>query len=347
MSDNIFKELALEELRQKQQMPLKEKIEYAKLKIIEFVEKVGGPEKAFVSFSGGKDSTVLLHLVRSIYPNVRGVFFNTGLEYPEIVQFVHTINNIEIIKPKKRVNEVWRDYGVPVASKEISGYIYDIRNSTDRMREKRLNYRCSYSLSKKWIHLSDEKFTPYPISNKCCQYFKKDLSSNYAKAHGAYPIIGTMAGESRLRINSWLKHSCNMFDGKTIQSRPLSVWTENDIWEYIEKYNIEICVLYHQGRTRTGCFLCPFGAHLEDKETGTNRFEKLKESHPNQYKALEKLGIKRALLDMGVPIRNDDEYMARLAIRQQEIAQWYEMVERDIAMYGENSEYWKYHKYFA
>ena len=346
MNSNIFKELAMEELGQKQQMSLDEKIEYAKVKIVEFVEAVGGEDKAFVSFSGGKDSTVLLHLVRSIYPNVKAVFFNTGLEFPEIVRFAKTIDNVVFMTPKKRVNEVWRDYGVPAVSKETSNYIHDVRTSTDKMIDKRLNYRNSYSLSKKWIHLCDEEFTPYPISNKCCQYFKKDLSSDYVKEHNAYPIIGTMANESSLRLNSWLRHSCNMFDGKKIQSRPLSIWLEKDIWSYIETFNIEICQLYYQGHERTGCFLCPFGAHLEDRRTGTNRFEKLKESHPNQYKALDKLGIKQVLLDMGVSIRNDEEYMTQLAERQLEVEKWYIKVGNDIALHGEESEYWKYNKYF-
>lgn len=61
-----------------------------------------------------------------------------------------------------------------------------------------------------------------------------------------------MANESSLRLNSWIRYSCNMYDGKKIQSRPLSIWTDSDIWEYIEKYDIEICDLYYRGHNRTG-----------------------------------------------------------------------------------------------
>lgn len=341
-----FKSLAVKELREKQSWDLDDKVKYSKEKIREFVEELGGEDKVFVSFSGGKDSTVLLHLVRSIYPNVKAVFFNTGLEFPEIVKFTKTIDNVDMLRPKKTPKQVWENYGIPAVSKEVSSYIDNVRNSTDKMVEKRLNYRNSYSISKKWIYMCDEELIPYKISNKCCQYFKKDLSNNYIKETGKYPIVGTMADESILRLNSWIRHSCNMFDGKKIQSRPLSIWKESDIWEYIKKYDIEICELYYKGHDRTGCFLCPFGAKIEDERTGTNRFERLKETHPNQYKALDKLGIKQVLLDMSVPIRNDEDYMKALAKRKLEIEQWYIKVGNDIALHGEESKYWKYHKYF-
>ena len=341
-----FKSLAMKELKEKQLWDLDKKVKYSKEKIIEFVEELGGEDKVFISFSGGKDSTVLLHLVRSIYPNVKAVFFNTGLEFPEIVKFVKTIDNVDMLRPNKTPKQVWENYGIPAVSKEVSSYIDNVRNSTDKMVEKRLNYRNSYSISKKWIYMCDEELIPYKISNKCCQYFKKDLSHNYIKETGKYPIVGTMADESTLRLNSWIRHSCNMFDGKKIQSRPLSIWKEEDIWEYIKKYNIEICELYYKGHDRTGCFLCPFGAKIEDERTGTNRFERLKETHPNQYKALDKLGIKQVLLDMRIPIRNDEDYMKALAKRQLEIEQWYIKVGNDIALHGEESKYWKYHKYF-
>lgn len=342
---DIFAELAFEELQQKQAFTLDQKIEYAKGKIIEFVETLGGSDKAFVSFSGGKDSTVLLHLVRSIYPDMRGVFFDTGLEYPEIRDFTKTIDNIEWLKPRKTVSEVWKESGVPVVSKEQANYIHDVRNITEGTTpKKRLDYRKSFSLSKKWIFLTDKEFTEYESSHHCCKYFKKLPSDDYVNKTKTFPIVGTMAGESKLRLNSWLRHSCNMFDGKKIQSRPLSIWKEDDIWEYINRYDLKICELYYKGHSRTGCFLCPFGSHLDKSEK--NKFELLYEQHPNQYKALEKLGVKRALADMGVRISNDPGYMEYMNERQEEIKKWFDMVEEDIRKNGDKSGYYMYNKYF-
>lgn len=346
---DVSKERKKQQLQQLQKMTLDEKIEYSKMKIKEFVDVCGGTDKVFVSFSGGKDSCVLLHLVRSMYSDdeIVGVFFNTGLEYPEILNHVRTYENIEWVKPRKTVTQVWNEYGVPAVSKETSNYIDDIRNSgSEKLRAKRLNYRNSYSLSKKWIHFTDEEFFEHDVSNKCCHYFKKLPSKDYIKKSGRHAIVATMSGESSLRLNSWIKHSCNMFTDDVKQSRPMSVWNEQDVWDYIERFNIPLCELYYRGHDRTGCFLCPYGANLDDRRLGTNRFELLKEQHPKQYNSLEKLGIRDVLLNMQVPIRNDEKYMNDLDHKKEEIKQWYEMVEADIKEHGTDSKYYRYHKYF-
>lgn len=88
-----------EELTMMQALPLDIKVAKTKQRIKEFYRELGG--QVYVSFSGGKDSTVLLHIVRQIYPDVVGVFCNTGTEFPELVKFVHQMDNITILKPEK------------------------------------------------------------------------------------------------------------------------------------------------------------------------------------------------------------------------------------------------------
>ena len=85
----------------------------SKRRIKQWYEAFDG--KVYVAFSGGKDSTVLLHLVRSIYPNVQGVFIDTGLEYPEIRDFVKSTSNIEWIKPKLTFKQVIDKDAYPVS----------------------------------------------------------------------------------------------------------------------------------------------------------------------------------------------------------------------------------------
>ena len=95
----------INELRRLQSLPLEDKITLTKLRIQEWYEHWGGA--VFVSFSGGKDSTVLLKLVRELYPDVKAVFCDTGLEYPEIKQHVKKFNNVETIESTAKPGHLW------------------------------------------------------------------------------------------------------------------------------------------------------------------------------------------------------------------------------------------------
>ena len=109
----------IEELYQWQALPLSIKVLMTKARIRYWVNEYG-EDGVYVSFSGGKDSTVLLHIVRSMYPNVKAVFVDTGLEYPEIRDFVKTFDNVEWLKPKMNFRQVIEKYGYPFISKEVS-----------------------------------------------------------------------------------------------------------------------------------------------------------------------------------------------------------------------------------
>ena len=108
----------IEDLHYFQSLPLNSKIAITKDRIREWYNYFGG--KIYVSFSGGKDSTVLLHIAREMYPDVKAVFVNTGLEYPEVVKFVQTVENVETIRPKKTFIQIIEESGYPLFSKEIS-----------------------------------------------------------------------------------------------------------------------------------------------------------------------------------------------------------------------------------
>lgn len=110
-----------EDLRIMQSWSLERKIQVTQTRIMEWYIKNQG--KVYVSFSGGKDSTVLLDLVRRIYPDVPAVFIDTGLEYPELREFVKTIDNVIWLKPSMNFRKVIETFGYPIVSKRIAGYI--------------------------------------------------------------------------------------------------------------------------------------------------------------------------------------------------------------------------------
>lgn len=260
-----------------QNLPLEVKIQKAKRRIIEWYEYWNGD--VYVAFSGGKDSTVLLDIVRDLYPEIPGVFCDTGLEYPEIRNFVKTIDNVVWLRPNMTFKEVIEKYGYPVVSKEQSQFIYEFRNTkSEKLQEIRLfgNKYGRGKISNKWLPLVDSDIK---ISHKCCDIMKKNPSKKYEKMTGRKPFIGTMASESALRKSEWKRHGCNAFDTTRPTSKPISIFTDDDIWKYIEKNNISYSKIYDMGYKRTGCMFCMYGSHYQDDE----RFELMKKTHPKIY----------------------------------------------------------------
>lgn len=288
------------ELKTRQALSLEEKIRFSQVMITEWYEHFNG--NVYVSFSGGKDSTVLLSLVRYLYPEVPGVFVDTGLEYPEIRAFVKSVENVIWIKPKMKFPEVIEKYGYPVVSKEVSQYVSEIRTTrSGKLRNKRLygDEKGNGKLAEKWKFLISADFK---ISNKCCDVLKKRPIKMYEKETGRRKITGLIAADSRLRMFSYLKTGCNNFNGG---SMPLGFWTEQDIWAYIKKLNLGYSKVYDLGYERTGCMFCMFGIHRESRP---NRFDKMALTHPRQYKfCMDNLEISRVLETIWQPKNKKNE----------------------------------------
>lgn len=110
-----------EELEEMQRLPLQRKIQITTARIIEWYQHYDG--KVYVAFSGGKDSTVLLDIVRRIYPDVPAVFSDTGLEFPEVREFVKSCENVTIVRPEMNFRKVIEVYGYPVVSKRVANTV--------------------------------------------------------------------------------------------------------------------------------------------------------------------------------------------------------------------------------
>ena len=151
------------ELQSKQAAPLNVKIALTKQRIREWVYEYG-EDGVYVSFSGGKDSTVLLHIVRELFPNIPAVFCNTGLEYPEIVKFVKTFDNVEIIRPKLSFFKVCEKYGFPLISKEVSECVAGARKYLDYVLTKMQDE--SASLTNKQTNKQTNRQTKVALSEE-------------------------------------------------------------------------------------------------------------------------------------------------------------------------------------
>jgi len=321
-------------LKLRQAMPLEDKIRFTQRRITEWVEHFG-VSGCYVSFSGGKDSTVLLHIVRQLYPEIEAIFVDTGLEYPEIRQFVKTFDNVTILRPKVRFDKVLEKYGYPIISKEVSECIdqarkalitgkYPYRLAMLNGTAKDKNGNKSMYNKEKWKFLLN---APFKISNKCCSVMKKKPVHDYHKKTGKVPFIATMADESLLRRKCYLKQGCNGFNNKIPTSTPIAFWTEQDILEYIDTYKIPIASVYGDviktdkyhttGCQRTGCMFCGFGCHLEKYP---NRFQRLAKTHPKQYDyIINTLGMGEVLDFIGIEYRpNIDKGQMKLKLAEEE-----------------------------
>lgn len=303
------------ELRQMQSLPLAAKIVKTQMRIREWYDHFDG--NVYVSFSGGKDSTVLAHIVHEMYPDVPLVYSDTGLEYPEIRQFARKMG-AEIIRPKMRFDEVVSKYGYPIIGKEVSDKIHCARQLTTDGKPHSITYHSRTELlgkrttednqksrynKEKWLALAQEG--QFMIHKYCCQIMKKNPLHGYQSKTKRFPYIATLTEESQLRTQAWLQHGCNSFNERKKTSQPMSFWLEQDVLKYVRDKGIEIasvygdivavdkktgfeydplpgieCELKCTKCERTGCIFCGYGIQLEKGET---RFQRLAKTHPKQY----------------------------------------------------------------
>lgn len=240
-----------------------------------------GEENFYLSFSGGKDSTVLSSLVDMAVPGnkIPRVYADTGIELNIIRDFVLKLakkdDRVTIIKPSVPIKKMLEQEGYPFKSKKHSGLLATYqKNKTLEGMDGLLHYLSEHPDGKVYAAMSRcpnilrYQFTDdfdLKISDKCCKRLKKDpLKLWQAENNKPYGIIGLMREEGGNRS----KASCIAFksNGK-MNFQPLVPLTKE--WEewFIEKYNIEICDIYKPPYNfpRTGCKGCPFIVNLQEQ----------------------------------------------------------------------------------
>lgn len=304
-------------LRYRQSLPLDVKVVMTRNRIRTFIDEYG-TDGVYISFSGGKDSTVLLDIVRKEYPGIPTVFVDTWMEYPELRQFVRKQENVVVLKPKMMLKEIISRYGWCFPSKDVAQAIWYARQGKqwalnklyglDSDGKKSL-YRQQYI---KWLPLYESDLL---ISPFCCDKQKEEPAALYEKQTGRHPILATMAEESARRRVAYLQTGCNSFEGHRPMSKPMGFWREQDVLQYKVENNIELAGPYGEvvevgqtpgqmcflptggklrctGEQRTGCMFCPVGCHL----TGFAKFRRLKKYNPRLYDyCMEELGEKKLI----------------------------------------------------
>lgn len=313
------------ELKQMQSLPLSAKKQISLNRIEQWFSYWDGD--VYVSFSGGKDSTVLMDLCAEFCKRkgytLHALFFDTGLEYPEIKAFAkqyiaylqdkHGIEiDLQVRRPKMMFHEVIKRYGYPILSKEIADCVNQARKCLER-NDGKYNYRLlkmrglAVDKDGKRSKFNNKKYEPllytdFILGGDCCRVIKKTPAKTYGKETGYKPITGQMAEESMLRKEQWLLNGCNGYDMKKPISNPMSFWLNQDILQYIKEEELPICSVYGDIvceqmqqiaiMEEERCVLttsgvdrtgCIFCGFGLHLEKEPTRFQRLKQSHPKLY----------------------------------------------------------------
>jgi 3'-phosphoadenosine 5'-phosphosulfate sulfotransferase (PAPS reductase)/FAD synthetase len=296
-----------------------------------------------IAFSGGKDSTVLWHLIKTHFPEwldrIVIIFGNTGVEYPESLKFARQLgkewggDNFHETKPLKteteglkyeaqvqvlqwlidegHVWEVLQDDGKLKSTATLEAacppHLYEkfkrehliwpvgtpmnywwcvdqygwplLGKAFSKLKAHRINIDCFLKYSQSMSE--DEKLLAYyeilrevKISQACCDILKKQPSEKLQVELDVDVIFkGLMAAESRSRQTNFISRGYlfessrpHLGDDSFYHCNPLSIWTDDDIWAYIRKYNVPYSPLYDMGWTdqsgihhkipRNGCMGC-------------------------------------------------------------------------------------------
>lgn len=283
-------------------LSISEKVKITNQIIIDWYENNQG--RVFVAFSGGFKSTLLLHLVRKLYPDVPAVFIDNELDYPEIKKFVSNNRNVTIIKPVRKYQEMLDKFGYQVVSKEVSENVQSYRNTGSEKALRMLkgilrNGKPNAFATKDWTYIID---APFKISKQCCYEMKQKPLYKYASENKLAVMKGNISSRAvNISNNSELVSFCNRYKpqySKT-KSYPLYFWNILEIFEYIYKNEVpyakhfgEIKFRYNnyqkKGTTyyittkgyNRGCLLCLCNLDKYDRE---KKFVEMKENYPDYY----------------------------------------------------------------
>lgn len=308
--------ISKEQLKEYQSMTLDDKIKLSYDIIKEFYENIDDKNSIIISSSFGKDSVVMIDLVRKLYPEIPIGYVNTGVEHPSSVELSKKYDNVLEIQPKKSIKEVIDEYGymLPLGKEKTNTIalcrknLYEGNFNTLRLKKMRGEFGedSLFNFSKwQWVI-----YAPFKISDKCCHYLKHEPFERFSKKYGFhYAFVGTTAEESRMRKNNIRNNG--FITSK--QCRPIAHWTVQDVLKYCVENDIEIASSYGEiieenGKLKTtqfdrnGCTCCPVSSHLKKK----NDFQWLYETDRETWDyVINELGFGQVLDYFDIPYTDE------------------------------------------
>jgi hypothetical protein len=301
------------DFKSKQQMDYDFKVNYAEIRAREFAAECDKRELNYHVSVGGLDSITLYLFLKSI--GIRAPGISVSVLEDKSIQRVHKQIGIEPLKPLKNKVNVIREFGFPVLSKETAQKIKYLQNPTPENATirhaivtgetgeyggNRTDTRMK--LSQIWLErfggLENEKegvnyrCAPFKVSSDCCYYLKEKPCDDWAKEHNSVPYLGLMASEHGRREKSLMINGCNYFGKSVIRSAPFAIFNRQDILRLAIDVGTPVPGIYGEiakdpdgtlrttRAQRTGCSMCGFGIHMEQRP---HRFDRLREDNPKEW----------------------------------------------------------------
>ena len=342
------KKRRMEEFLQKQRLPYKSKVNYAQRRAYDFANECWKRDLNMHISVGGLDSITLLLFLRSIGIDVPAI--SVSILEDKSIQQIHKQLGVQAIKPYKTKTQVLNELGFPVVSKAKARKISLLQNPNcekqtfihaimtgDMGAQGHFQHSDKIKLPDKWLELFGGhyqehrpdlncKTANFPVSADCCYWMKEKPADDWAKEHNSVPFLGLMASEGGQREMGLIKNGCNYFGKNTIRSCPFAIFMRQDLLQLALDLNVPVPKvygtierrangeLYTTRAQRTGCSMCGFGIHMEQRP---HRFDRLYEDNPKEWKYWmyncctdkdtgEKYGWGRVLTYIGVPWEIDE-----------------------------------------
>lgn len=291
-------------LKDTQRAPFESKLGESRARVSWVLEHHTRPA---VAWSGGKDSTVLLHIALSLKPNIDVVWVNTGVEFPECMHFIMDLKarwnlNLHVAKPAVTFWKVVNEFGWPMLGKGGNGGWQSRAAYLERSGKARLA----------------KATRDAQIGAACCRILKKNPSHKiYNELRVDCVVLGNMVAESRQRFLVWAQRGDYYYapsEGRH-KAWPMAAWKDEDVWEYHARFGIPHSQIYDKGHKRNGCWPCLMDIRFPD-----SKLSLLRKSHPKLWRFLlvdkglgeRILALKIALGKEEMPSRTAQHYVRTL-----------------------------------
>lgn len=231
-------------------------ITYEAIEYIRYIARDRNESEMFVSFSGGKDSTVTSDLVlNSLFgKKIIHIYGDTTLEYPTSEKYIKRFRSTHPSVPLLIAKNKDQDFN----------------------------------------NLCEVIGPPARMMRWCCTVFKtgaitKKIDSTFKNVRQLITFQGIRRGESVAR-NKYDRESNDSKIKKQIAVEPIIDWLDFDVWLYILSNNIDFNDAYRQGFSRVGCWCCPNNSAWSEFLSAIYMNEQFNKFREILYKFARKIG---------------------------------------------------------